>query len=141
MRFDDVDGYRITGFATNTTTGQLQQLELRHRRRARCEDRMRVAKDTGLSNLPLKSFNANRIWCHLVMLAGDLTAWMQLLAFEAKDPARRWEPKRLRHRIFTVPAVLARHARQTWLRIKNTAPWAPLVLTGHARLAALAPPG
>lgn len=140
LRFDDVDGYRITGFATNTTHGQLQALELRHRRRARCEDRIRCAKDTGLSNLPLKSFAANRIWCHLVMLAGDLTAWMQLLAF-AKDPARRWEPKRLRHRLFAVPAVLARHARQTWLRIKTTAPWTPLVVDGHARLAALGPPG
>ncbi|MFC6714298.1 IS1380 family transposase [Branchiibius cervicis] len=140
LRFDDVDGYRITGFATNTTHGQLQQLELRHRRRARCEDRIRIAKDTGLANLPLKSFNSNRIWCHLVMLAGDLTAWMQLLAFEATDPARRWEPKRVRHRIFSIPAVLVRHARQQWLRIKTTAPWAPLVLTAHARLAALGPP-
>ena len=140
LRFDDVDGYRITGFATNTTHGQLQQLELRHRRRARCEDRIRLAKDTGLSNLPLKRFDPNRIWCHLVMLAGDLTSWMQLLAFEATEPARRWEPKRLRHRMFAVPAVLVRHARQTWLRIKTTAPWAQLVLDGHARLAALGPP-
>ena len=80
-------------------------------------------------------------WCHLVMLAGDLTAWMQLLAFDTADPARRWEPKRLRHRIFTIPAVLTRHARQTWLRVQNTAPSAPLVLTGHARLTALGPPG
>ena len=140
LRFDDVDGYRVTGFATNTTHGQLQQLELRHRRRARCEDRIRLAKDSGLSNLPLKSFNGNRIWCHLVMLAGDLTSWMQLLAFEATHPARRWEPKRLRHRIFSIPAVLARHARQTWLRIKTTAPWSRLVLDGHARLTALGPP-
>ena len=141
LRFDDVDGYRITGFATNTRRAQLQQLELRHRRRARCEDRIRCAKDTGLSNLPLKSFDANRIWCHLVMLAGDLTSWMQLLAFGQNQPARRWEPKRLRHRLFAIPAVLSRHARQHWLRIKQAAPWAPLVLQGHARLAALGPPG
>jgi len=31
---------------------QLADLELRHRRRARCEDRIRAAKDTGLTNLP-----------------------------------------------------------------------------------------
>ena len=49
LRFDDVDGYRLAAFATNTT-GTLQQLELRHRRRARCEDRIRIAKDTGLAN-------------------------------------------------------------------------------------------
>ena len=40
--------------------GSLQTLELRHRRRARCEDRIHIAKDTGakdtgLTNLPLHS--------------------------------------------------------------------------------------
>ena len=44
LRFDDVDGMRITAFVTNTTRGQLPDLELRHRRRARCEDRIRIAK-------------------------------------------------------------------------------------------------
>jgi hypothetical protein len=34
------------------TGGQLADLELCHRRRARCEDRIRAAKDTGLRNLP-----------------------------------------------------------------------------------------
>ena len=62
LRFDDVDGYRLTAFATNTTLGTLQQLELRHRRRARCEDRIRQAKTTGLANLPLHGFDQNRIW-------------------------------------------------------------------------------
>ena len=48
LRFQDVDGYRLTAFATNTTRGQLADLEVRHRRRARCEDRIRLAKDMGL---------------------------------------------------------------------------------------------
>jgi hypothetical protein len=56
LRITDVDGHRVTAFATNTKTGgpatQLPDLELRHRRRARCEDRIRVSKDTGLTNLP-----------------------------------------------------------------------------------------
>ncbi len=34
LRFDDVDGMRITAFVTNTLRGQLPHLELRHRRRA-----------------------------------------------------------------------------------------------------------
>lgn len=51
LRFDDVDGYRLTAFATNTAKGQLADLEVRHRRRARCEDRIRAAKDMGLRNL------------------------------------------------------------------------------------------
>ncbi|MDX6345974.1 MAG: hypothetical protein QOF84_764, partial [Streptomyces sp.] len=39
LRFTDIDGNRLTCFATNTKGGQLADLELRHRRRARCEDR------------------------------------------------------------------------------------------------------
>mgnify|MGYP001678695035 FL=1 len=47
LRFDDVEGYRLTAFATSTRVGQLADLEVRHRPRARCEDRIRCAKDTG----------------------------------------------------------------------------------------------
>ena len=75
LRITDVDGNRITAFATNTKTGQLADLELRHRRRARCEDRIRQAKDCGLRNLPLQGMNANRIWLAIVALAGDIIAW------------------------------------------------------------------
>jgi hypothetical protein len=61
----DVDGNRVTAFANNTTFAgpgmQLADLELRHRRRVRCEDRFRLAKDTGLRNLPLHDFDQNRI--------------------------------------------------------------------------------
>src|SRR5215213_10825313 len=85
LRLTDRDGHRLTAFATNTTPGgpgrQLADLELRHRRRARAEDRIRVAKDTGLSNLPLHGFTQNQLWCALVALACELTVWMQLLAF------------------------------------------------------------
>jgi hypothetical protein len=138
LRFDDVEGYRLTAFATNTARGQLQGLELRHRRRARVEDRIRIAKDTGLANLPLQRFDQNRIWLAIVQLALDLTAWTQLLALHDTD-ARRWEPKRLRLRIFSIAATLARHGRQHLLNIKTTAPWADLVVTGHSRLAAVPP--
>ena len=139
LRFDDVDGYRITAFATNTRKGQLADLELRHRRRARAEDRIRIAKDTGLANLPLHGLDANRIWCQLVLMAMELTAWMQQLALTGND-ARRWEPKRLRHRLFTVPATLARTGRRVVLHLKEDAPWAGLVLAGWSALAAPGPP-
>ena len=123
LRFTDVDGMRITAFATNTTRGQLPDLELRHRRRARCEDRIRIAKDTGLTNLPLHDFAQNQIWCAIVALACDLTAWMQTLALPGHD-ARRWEPKRLRLRLFTVPATLARTGRRVLLHLAERQPWA-----------------
>ncbi|OMH22956.1 IS1380 family transposase, partial [Tersicoccus phoenicis] len=99
LRITDLDGMRYTAFATNQTRGQLADLEVRHRLRARCEDRIRAAKDTGLQNLPLHAFDANNLWCHLVMLAAELTAWAQMLALHGHN-ARRWEPKRLRARLF-----------------------------------------
>jgi hypothetical protein len=139
LRFDDVDGYRLTAFATNQTTGQLQVLEARHRKRARCEDRIRCAKDTGLANLPLQRSGPNQIWCQIVALACDITAWTQLLGLTG-TPARTWEPKRLRLRIFTVPAVLVRHARRTTLRLSDRAPWAHLAHTALTRIQALAAP-
>lgn len=129
LRFDDVDGYRLTAFATNTRRGQLQQLELRHRRRARCEDRIRNAKDTGLRNLPLHGFDQNRIWTAIVALATDLIAWAGLLAHPEHE-ARRWEPKRLRYRLFTIPATLARHGRRIILHLTDRSRWASIVLTG-----------
>ncbi len=127
LTITDVDGHRITAFATNTSRGQLADLELRHRRRARCEDRIRIAKDTGLTNLPLHGFAQNRIWCAIVALACELTAWMQLLALH-DQPARRWEPKRLRYRLFTIPALLARGGRQQRLRYAHHHPWVTLLI-------------
>jgi Transposase DDE domain group 1 len=124
LRITDADGLRVTAFATNSTRGQLPDLELRHRRRARAEDRIRCAKDTGLTNLPLHDFAQNQIWCALVALACELTAWMQMLAL-AGSQARRWEPKRLRTRLFTVPATLVRTGRQRLLHLAEHHPWRP----------------
>ena len=140
LRLIDIDGHRITAFATNTKGRQLPDLELRHRRRARAEDRIRNAKDTGLTNLPLHDFDQNQIWCALVGLAAELTAWMQLLGFPGHD-ARRWEPKRLRYRIFTVPATLARTGRRTLLHLAANTSWSSLVPDAIRRLRILAAPG
>ncbi len=139
LRLTDADGMRLTGFATNTARGQLPDLELRHRRRARCEDRIRNAKDTGLTNLPLHTFNQNRIWCAIVSLACDLLAWMGMLAL-ADHQARRWEPKRLRHRIFSAAGRLARTARRTVLHLAESGPWTSLILAMIERLRALPAP-
>ena len=80
LRFTDIDGHRFTAFATDARKGQLADLELRHRQRARCEDRIRCAKDTGLRNLPLKGFAQNQLWCEITALACELLAWTQMLA-------------------------------------------------------------
>ena len=78
LRFTDSDGYRVTGFLTDTPDSviprQLAGLELRHRRHARVEDRIRQAKAAGLANLPFNSFDANAAWLEIIMAATDLIA-------------------------------------------------------------------
>ena len=135
LRFTDIDGHRFTAFATDAKRGQLADLELRHRRRARCEDRIRCAKDTGLRNLPLKGFAQNQVWCEIVALACELLAWTQLLALTGT--ARRREPKRLRLRVFAVAGRLARSGRRLRLRLAERWPWAFEVSAAVARLQAL----
>jgi hypothetical protein len=138
LRFTDIDGHRFTAFATSTQGGQLPDLELRHRRRAPCEDRIRCAKDTGLRNLPLKGFDQNQIWCVIVALACELLAWTQMLALPG--PARRWEPKRLRLRIFSTAGRIVRGGRRLRLRLAGRWPWAPLITAAISRLQALPAP-
>jgi hypothetical protein len=144
LRITDVDGHRVTAFATNTPTGgpgsQLADLELRHRRRARAEDRIRCAKDTGLTNLPLHDFTQNQIWCAIVALACDVTAWLQLLALVGHD-ARRWEPKRLRLRLLSAAGRLAVSGRRTVLHLSRTGRWSNLLVVAIHRLRVLAAPG
>jgi hypothetical protein len=148
LRITDAGGHRVTAFATSTRTGgpgtQLPDLELRHRRRARCEDRIRAAKDTGLGNLPLHDFAQNQIWCAIVALACEITAWMQMLALHGHE-GRRWEPKRLRLRLLSAAGQLATSSRITTLHLGGHAPWTSLTLHALQRLkassATLAPSG
>jgi hypothetical protein len=135
LRFTDVDGHRFTAFATDARKGQLADLELRHRRRARCEDRIRCAKDTGLRNLPLKGYAQNQLWCEIVALACELLAWTQMIALSG--PARRWEPKRLRLRVFAVAGRLASSGRRMRLRLAERWPWAAGITAAISVLQAL----
>jgi Transposase DDE domain group 1 len=138
LRFTDLDGLRLTCFATNTEGGQLADLELRHRRRARCEDRIRNARDTGLRNLPLHDTAQNRIWLEIVQLALDLLAWMPTLALTGKT--RRWEPRRLRLRLFSAAAQPVTAGRRR-LRFTARWPWTDVITHAIQRLAALPNPG
>jgi hypothetical protein len=137
LRFTDIDGHRFTAFATDARRGQLADLELRHRRRARCEDRIRNAKDTGLRNLPLHGFDQNQVWCELVAMACELLAWMQMLALDGA--ARAWEPKRLRLRLFSAAGRLVHGGRRLRLRLAATWPWAAQLTAAITRLQTYAP--
>lgn len=135
LRLTDHEGWRITCFATNTRAPgwTLAALEVRHRQRARAEDRIRGLKDTGLRNLPFHSFAQNQIWLEIIALAADLLAWTQTLAWHDL-PARRWEPKRLRFRLLSVAGRITRSGRRRRLRLPRSWPWNDLIDSGWAAL-------
>ena len=55
LRFEDVGGYRLTAFATSTRVGQLADLEVRHRLRARCQGTVSaVPRTPGLTAFPCR---------------------------------------------------------------------------------------
>jgi len=75
----------------------------------------------------------------VVSLAVELTAWLQMLA-STDHPARRWEPKRLRLRLFSIAGRLVHHARRHRLRLSAQALWRHLIETALTRLKALPTP-
>lgn len=139
LRFTDADGLRLTCFATNTSDGKITDLELRHRRRARAEDRIRNARATGLRNLPLHDTAQNQIWLEIVQIALDLLAWLPMLALTGKP--RLWEPRRLRLRLFSAAAQLVSTARRRHLRFARHWPWTDVITDAIRRLDALPNPG
>ena len=136
--FADHDGYRLAVFLCDQPGESIPQLDLDHRGHARVEDRIRQAKDCGLSNLPFHSFANNQVWLWLVQLAQDLVAWTQQLCLT--DQARAWELKRLRYRLLHQSGRIARHARRTILRLSRHWPWAGQLAAAFERLQALPPP-
>jgi hypothetical protein len=89
----------VTGTPVSGTSDQITDLELHHRRRARCEDRIRTARDTSLRNLPLHDSAQNQIWLEIVSLA-------------LASDTRRWEPKKFRFRLFSIAAQLVNTGRR-----------------------------
>jgi hypothetical protein len=138
LSFTDHDGHRFQAILTDQI-GQPAELERAHRARARVEDRIRAAKDTGLTNLPFRDFDLNGVWVQLVLAAQTLTFAAQALLLD--DELARAEPKRLRYRLLHTAGRLAFHARQARLRLPAAWPWAHDLATAFARLAALPAPG
>jgi hypothetical protein len=138
LSFTDHDGHRFQAILTDQT-GEPADLERQHRARARVEDRIRAAKDTGLQNLPFRGFDLNAVWLELVLLAQTLTFAAQALLLD--DELAGCEPKRLRYRLLHTAGRLAFHARAARLRLPTAWPWADDLATAFKRLAALPAPG
>jgi hypothetical protein len=135
LRFTDVDGHRFQVFLTDQPDRDLSRLELRHRQRARVEDRIRAAKATGLQNLPFDRWHRNSVWLELVLCAQDLTCWTQALLLDGALALA--EPKTLRYRLLHIAARVVRHARRIILRLQRTWPWAAALARAFTRLRAL----
>jgi hypothetical protein len=135
LRFTDHDGHRFQVFLTDQADPDLARLELRHRQRARVEDRIRAAKATGLANLPFDLLRRNAVWLELVLAGQDLTCWTQALLLNG--PLAVAEPKTLRYRLLHVAARIVRHARRLILRLQASWPWAVELACAFARLRAL----
>jgi hypothetical protein len=135
LRFTDLDGHRFQVFVTDQPDGDLARLELRHRQRARVEDRIRAAKATGLRNLPFDLWRRNAVWLELILAAQDLCCWAQALLLAG--PLAVAEPKTLRYRLLHVAARVVRHARRIILRLQRSWPWAAELARAFTRLRAL----
>jgi hypothetical protein len=135
LRFTDLDGHRFQVFVTDQLDPDLAVLELRHRQRARVEDRIRAAKATGLQNLPFDLLRRNAVWLELVLAAQDLVCWTQALLLDG--PLARAEPKALRYRLLHVAARVVRHARRTILRLQASWPWTAELARAFTRLRTL----
>lgn len=129
--------WRYGAFATNTPTGQVQYLDVRHRTQAHVEDRIKELKACGGTRLPSTSYARNSAWLHLAAHAVTVLAWLRLLALDG-DLALA-EPKTLRFRLFSAPARFVRHARSRVLKIPTGWAWASHLADAFARLRALHP--
>jgi hypothetical protein len=140
--FDMVEGFRHTAFIfaprsdTEVITTGIDRIELRHRRHAHVEDRIRQAKAAGLRNLPCKEVAENCAWLELVLAAADLVSWSRLICFSDDPVLSRCEIAAFRYRVLHMAARITRSGRVTYLRLDRTWTWAKQLALGFMRLRA-----
>lgn len=129
--FDTSEGFRHTCFLTDSP-GAPPPLELRQRRHARVEDRIRCAKACGLRNFPFEDFVRNEAWLATTMVAQDLLAWTAMLCLDGA--LARAEPATIRYQLLHVAARIARRGRDLYLRIDDSWPWRDQLDAAFGRL-------
>jgi len=132
LTFTDIDGRRYQVFLTDHPERDVPFLEALYRGRGRAECAIRDAKDTGLANLPSADVRINRAWLALVLVAGDLLAWMKGICLRGELAAA--EPKRLRFALLHAAGLIVRSARRLTLRIAAGWPWADDLVNAFGRL-------
>jgi hypothetical protein len=140
--FDMIEGFRHTAFicaprsADEKLPYAIDGLELRQRRHARIEDRIRQAKAAGLRNLPCREVAENHAWLECVLAAADLVCFSKLICFADDPELARCEIANFRYRILHMAARVTRSARVTYLRLDRSWSWAKQLALGFARLRA-----
>jgi hypothetical protein len=140
--FDVEAGLRHTAFITAPRSSSerdergIALLELRQRRHARIEDRIRQAKAAGLRNLPCKQAPENHAWLECVLAAADLVSWSKLICFAEDRVIAHCEIAAFRYRILHMAARLTRSGRVLHLRLDRTWAWAKQLALGFSRLRA-----
>lgn len=137
LTFTDHQGWRFQVFLTNQQGQDIALLEARHRARARCEDCIRCAKDTGLRALPLKLFRHNQVWLELALAAHDLLCHFRRVALLGE--AQLWEPRTLRYRLLHSAARVIESGRRLLVRLQRDWPWSRMLLNAFERIQALQP--
>jgi hypothetical protein len=132
LSFTDADGHRFQAILTDRA-GDAAQLEREHRARARCEDRIRCAKQMGLELLPFANFEMNAVGMELVLISQLLFALTDTLLLRGELSGL--EPKRLRYRALHTAGRLAFHARRATLRLERRWPWAEELAAAASRAA------
>jgi hypothetical protein len=133
--FDCEAGYRHTAFITDQGDTDIAALELRHRRRARVEDAIRVGKETGMAKMPFAAFEHNQAWLEVSLAAQALLRWAALLCLQGELSLA--EPKSVRQRLLHVAGRIVRSGRRVVLRLPRSWPWAEALVAAFGRLRTL----
>ena len=134
LRLWDHNGLRHQVVLTNSP-GDAVALELRHRRHAEVENRIKNLKDCGLERMPFTSFAANAAWLELTLCAADLLAWCQAICLDGE--LARAEPRTLRYRLLHAAGRLVRKSGSVILRLPDHWPWTAELAVAYRRLALL----
>ena len=138
--FEVGEGWRYTAFITDTARavvpGGIAGLELRHRRHARVEDRIRQSKAAGLKNFPCAGAAENKAWMEAALAAADLVCWSKLICFADKPLIAHCEVEAFRYAILHMAARVTRSGRTAHLRLDRAWAWAAALARAFSRLRA-----
>ena len=116
--------------------GGIAGLELRHRRHAGVEDRIRQSKAAGLANFPCWGVAENKAWMEAALAGTDLVCWSKLICFADEPAIAHCEIEAFRYAILHMAARITRSARSVYLRLDRGWAWAKVVARAFSRLRA-----